>query len=855
MNSQAKFNLQQSIFTAISFKEIIEWKTLIKMLYDENNIVKMVVKTNNRGEQLFENERKQLEEILKKGMIDYKHKSKPITKSLLATYYHNIDKFLKPFITVKYFYDKEKEIGRVYPEKSLSLCSIRREIRHHLSKDLYYDIDMVCAHPTIANEMFKKKYTNLNSYVENRNLWFDKICNEVKKKGGNLDWKTDEGYDICKELFNRLLYFGSFDTWIKNNNLPKIKIPQFIKDLINELEIIAKEITKENPDIASMIKKNENNKDFYNPNGTITSWFLQDVERQVLEKMYEFLKKKKLITKNNAVLCFDGLQVLKENRSIDDVNKVLKDLESHINKTMSLDIKLKVKPFNNLPFIDILNSIEIPESDDNEDYRSAEDDKEASNILFGELEDKLKFSNNQLFYKNDNIWTSNIKLTTSSLMNHVMSSNIKYVDSKGNARPFAQNFTNAKHITETIINMACENPDDDFSKKIHSSTKSKLCFKDGVLDFKTKQFHLWDSDYLIQNPVYTTVIINRNFYESFLNRDEESIKEVNEKIFDAIFEEQKDKVLHFLSRAFAGHFEDKDWSVFIGNRNCGKGVLDLLMQNSMGNYVASTSSGNFMCERKHDSGDQAKKLSWLLDLQFVRLTTLQEINFDNQNKNIKLNGVMIKKVCSGGDVIEARKNYMDECRFNTDTKLFFMVNDLPPIDPIDTLETCIEFKTGKQFKSQEWINERSQVLNEMVRNGDNANILLELNKYKIGDPDIKSKCADVKWFDAFIHILLDNYKTFAVVIKNDYELEDSDNETLTTKILKNFEITKQNDDRINYKDLKLYYGDMQFNDTYKKFRIELLQLGCEEYKYCGIRGLKGLKLIKTDDKPENGIVD
>jgi hypothetical protein len=53
------------------------------------------------------------------------------------------------------------------------------------------------------------------------------------------------------------------------------------------------------------------------------------------------------------------------------------------------------------------------------------------------------------------------------------------------------------------------------------------------LDFKRKQFHLWDSDYLIQNPLYTTVIIiNRNFYESFSNRDEESIKEVNEKIFD-----------------------------------------------------------------------------------------------------------------------------------------------------------------------------------------------------------------------------------------------------------------------------------------------------------------------------------
>jgi hypothetical protein len=485
-----------------------------------------------------------------------------------------------------------------------------------------------------------------------------------------------------------------------------------------------------------------------------------------------------------------------------------------------------------------------------EDYRPAEDDKEASNILFDEIGDKLKFTKNQLFYKNENIWTSNMKLTNSALMNFVMSSNVKSVDSKGNVRSYAQNYTNAKHITETIINMACETPDDDFYSKFHSSTKGKLCFKDGVLDLKTKAFHLWDSDYLVQNPVYTTVIINRDFGQSFTNRDELAIKEVNEQIFDAIFEEQKDKALHFLARAFGGHIEDKDWAVFIGNRNCGKGVIDLLMQNSLGSYIATTSSGNFMCERKHESGDQAKKLSWLLDLQFVRLTTLQEINVESSNSKLKLNGVMIKKICSGGDVLEARKNYMDECRFNTDTKLFFMVNDLPPVDPIDTLETCVEFKTGKQFKSQSWIDERREVLNEMVQNGENSNILLELGKYKVADPDIKRKCYDIKWLDAFIHILMDNYKDYAIVIKSDYEIEDASNETLTTKILKNFEITRQNGDRIEWKELKSKFELIGFNDSYKKFRIELKQLGCEEYVYSGKRGLKGIKIIQKDENPE-----
>jgi len=64
-----------------------------------------------------------------------------------------------------------------------------------------------------------------------------------------------------------------------------------------------------------------------------------------------------------------------------------------------------------------------------------------------------------------------------------------------------------------------------------------------------------------------------------------------------------------------------------------------------------------------DSGDKAKKMSWMLDLQFVRLTTTQEINFDMENKNVKVNGIMIKKIASGGDSQYARKNFQDEVSF------------------------------------------------------------------------------------------------------------------------------------------------------------------------------------------------
>ena len=482
-------------------------------------------------------------------------------------------------------------------------------------------------------------------------------------------------------------------------------------------------------------------------------------------------------------------------------------------------------------------------------YRIVDHEKHASDILFEELKDNLKYCNNQVFFKYNNIWSSNTNDTRSYLMNYVMSSDIKIYDDKGNIKPFAQNFSIAKHITETIFNMVKEIKDDAFYTKFHTSTKCKLVFKDGVLDFISNEFYEWDSEYLIQNPVYSTLLINRYFKEYFDERTSKKVLENIEKvkkIIKDIFEEQNEKALHFLSRAYAGHYEDKDWGVFIGNRNCGKGVLDTLMKTSMEKYTATIPSGIFMYERNSIAGDEAKKMSWALDLQFVRLTTTQEINFDNGNKNIKINGVIIKKLASGGDLMLGRKNHQDETQFTIDTKLLIMCNDLPDITPIDTLETCIEFKTFKQFKSKKYIEERTKELNDLVY-GDakrDENILLELQKYHEADENIKDECNKDEIKNAFILLLLENYKSYKVPLKST-DFDDENEITLTTHILSNFKITENDNDKISYKELKDLYSVLELQDSYKKFKAELIGMGAKEYKDTkGNRGVKGvIKLI------------
>ena len=55
---------------------------------------------------------------------------------------------------LKVSYKRPKyQLGRVYPAKSLSLCSVRREIRHTLAHDKYVDIDIANCHPELLKQI------------------------------------------------------------------------------------------------------------------------------------------------------------------------------------------------------------------------------------------------------------------------------------------------------------------------------------------------------------------------------------------------------------------------------------------------------------------------------------------------------------------------------------------------------------------------------------------------------------------------------------------------------------------------------------------------------------------------------
>jgi hypothetical protein len=246
-------------------------------------------------------------------------------------------------------------------------------------------------------------------------------------------------------------------------------------------------------------------------------------------------------------------------------------------------------------------------------------------------------------------------------MKFILESEIYKQNEKNNLVPYCQNVKSSKNIREGLLSkLTILKSDDLLYDKFHTTTQNKLCFKDGVLDLVKKTFTLWDN-IPVEEPVFTTVIINRNYNEYFQNPNREYIKKVCDDIFKNLFGENLNYALQFFSRAIGGNIEDKNFMSYCGNRNCGKSILYHLFYFTFGDYITSFNLENLTCKRQNNkSSDVAKENSWLIPLQFARIAISQETdeNVDGDiSSGLKLSNKAMKSIMSGGDIIKGRELY------------------------------------------------------------------------------------------------------------------------------------------------------------------------------------------------------
>jgi hypothetical protein len=780
--------------------------------------------------------------------------------------------------------------GRIQPEDHASLSVLHRPTRHSLCDKTYIDIDIYsCCQSVFKNiaELNGHSYPYLNEYLENRDLVFDTLMTKYKVNKNKI-----------KNLFTSLSFGGHYNTWFETNKINNDNEP-FIINLHREYQELMEIIYDANPQICvDILKSNPNKfikytepKDLLNKKKRTTmACFYQTAERYLQESMIDYLVKTKDFKLKDIVPCQDGFMIL----SNLNYPGLVDECVLVVNNKFNFNLKLKIKEFDEKfevpPYVSdkelkeqlrlkkeeeklkikirkeevrilkeqtklileenkrleeeelqksYLKEKELLETSPN--FEICKDDNSAAIVLLSRLNSKIFYYEGKFFLKLKNIWSCDKDYIDKYLFNYILVSNI-HKEIKDFAIPYAQNKISAMSILTCLLaKIVIEKASENLYHKFHTTTKNRICFLDGVLDFNAKRFYLWEE---IDFEYYTTVQIDREYSNYFNNPVKKDIDDVKEKIFENMYADNTTLALQFLSRAITGNFQDKNALTYIGNRDCGKGCQYDLLETAFCNYVKTFEIGNMLFSRKSagsENVDCSKKLYWLMDLEFVRLAISQEV--PDSTSNLQVNSKIWKKACGGGDTIVARRNFdRVDTHFKIDATFVVYGNNALEFDNEDCWSHILSLNSVNRFISQEEIDQlKTEEIDE-----------LEMKRYKLSSPTIKDDCKTIAWGNAAIYLLFQNYTTSPIKIHNH---TDTDIVRLITQIKQKFILTNNPDDKIKCAEVyaslplickkKLIIELASFN-IFKKRSKELGPLRDKECFY-------GIKIITEEEKPSISI--
>ena len=411
-----------------------------------------------------------------------------------------------------------------------------------------------------------------------------------------------------------------------------------------------------------------------------------------------------------------------------------------------------------------------------------------------------------VFCKLDNLWIRIFK-NSDDLKNFVRTFKFIKINEDGKSTEELTDYDKITKFTNMVYLEVLKNPDDTFYDKLHKSMIGKVAFKDGIYNVEDKQFYKYgdkklDSVYPFKRVGYC--------YNSYTPSDSK-ILEVENGIFKAIFGEDYRRAINFIGRATFGYYKDKDWGKFIGARNCGKGVLCQYLVHVLQSYVGTISGDKLLYERNSTSQKDTKENAWLIDFEFKRFMLINEFKFCAKNKNIKVDGVKIKGLASGGDMWRGRKNFQDDVEFFIEAKPIIFANDMPPVEPIDTLKTCVEFNTTKEFVSKELYNEKLQ-------DATTEQLKLLCNKYVIEDNEIKNKISTDDYIYSFWKIMEKYFVNEKLQPKA--QAMEEDGITIDKYIQENYIITNNVNDKLSLQSIR----ENITNNTLCNFSVHKLKV-------------------------------
>jgi hypothetical protein len=734
-------------------------------------------------------------------------------KSTISIQYDLLQVFTNDLIKNKfrsnksYSYSNGSSSGRLFVKHN-GIQRLQSKLRGVLCDGVYTDLDMVNAHPTILLYLCKLNHFqsyNLEMYIMNREQKINELMNETNKS------RT--------EIKNLILTSMNSDIEInkyKIDNKYKTIKSSFFLGLDKEFKEIQKSFLKQYPEYEKVLKQLGKTE---NIQGKVLNKVLCDYENKILQEGINKLYENEYINNtDDMILMFDGLML--ENKNIKVDNKLLID---KLNDN-EYNIKWDIKEHD----ISIKTNLEDINVDDNDDILSGKFDKlidiaELMNKTV--LKDKLIYCGDILYYIEDNVLITKSKIIKQAVLKKLKEQDF-YIPCFTGHMELIVDYNKMEDVFKWILLDVEKN--NNFIDNIWDNTLQKLCFENGYYDFKKSKFINEYEDLTTPIKISKKVIMKSN-----PNVRKELFKRVLYPIFTVKKEGDErfhlmEYMLYRLARIMAGHIEDKIWMTFEGLRDSGKGVLCDLFKNSFGKYIYSINASNFLMKR----GDEdAKTLSWMLDLQFTRLAITQEIQLEEKTV---IDGNKIKKMNSGGDRLNARKNYQDEIEFRIQSSLVMCINDLPEIKPSDAKQKCIPFKMKSKFvkdveKDAQYNNYSYYLLDGNIKNN-------FINKDEV--------------INEFTLLIFEYYNRKDTSYPEELfkSIKDSDeDEDDEMKLINSFKINSEvKDYTVSNIQLKEVLKDKDIRITLKKAKTLLCGKGASLFRSGGFRGLKDLMIIEDD---------
>lgn len=459
---------------------------------------------------------------------------------------------------------------------------------------------------------------------------------------------------------------------------------------------------------------------------------------------------------------------------------------------------------------------------DNADKQGVYNDLDAANVVYANYPnfvccDSILY----VFDDESGIWTDKEEVIFKIISRYTNLLYLLTTNSKGEVKVNKKGYGDSSNLKRQMIpelKTLCIN--NNWVKESEMTSIGKLLFKNGYYNMKTGIFTSgFNPDIVFHYKIY------RNYTKSDINLN--YIDDVRARfIYNQLGENVGNYLLLQLARGLAGDIMKK-FLFGLGDANNGKSTIVKACQSAFGEYIGSFNAEN-LCF-KTSGADEAAQMRWALLLRYKRIIFSNEIKMSTE-----INGNMIKKISSGGDVLIARVHGGLESEFIPHFLGVSYANDMPKISGIDTdqaINNRLKFFNYNKKYVKEPLNEFELLIDDNIDNEINSD----------------------KFRDAFQYILFDAYLNYIKNGRIDEEPDEVKNNKLEwvgdggsnktiNKFLENFEIT----DNVNHftlsKDIEMWLTNEKIGITMTKFSMELK-------KYCM---LKKYQNVKSKDKKVGG---